>query len=330
MINKITAMLLSAAIAAGGLTACGSGGSSKGNDGKVNIVCTIFPEYDWVREITKGVDNVEINYLLDSGADLHSYQPTAEDMLAISDCDLFIYAGGESDNWVDDALENKTNEDMKIIDMLELLGKVDKTKEEEVKEGMQAEEEEHEEEHEEDEKEYDEHVWLSVTNAKLVGQQIMLDLKEIDKDNAKKYESNYSDYVNELGALDDDFKALAESAKTKTFIFGDRFPFRYFTDDYGFDYYAAFVGCSAETEASFETIAFLAKKADELDAKTIFVIENSDHKIADAIIENTSTKDAKVATLNSLQSVTKEQLDNDHTYISLMRENLEVLRQALN
>ena len=323
MIKRITTAIISAALALGGLASCGGSSSSK-NDSKVNIVCTIFPEYDWARQLTKGAEDVEITYLLDSGTDLHSYQPTAEDMLIISDCDLFIYAGGESDSWVDDALENKTNKDMKIIDMLDLIG--DSAKEEELKEGMQAEQEEHTDA--EEEKEYDEHIWLSVSNAKTVCQKITDDLCEIDDKNKDKYKSNFTSYESELDALDKDFKALADSAKQKTLIFGDRFPFRYFTDEYGFDYYAAFAGCSAETEASFETIAFLAGKVDELNAKTVFVIENSDRKIAQAIIDNTKDKNAEIRTLDSLQSVTKEQVDNDHTYITLMRENLKTLSEA--
>ena len=326
MIKKITAALVGAAMMMS-LASCADAGSSK-KDGKVSIVCTIFPEYDWVKNITEGVTDVEITYLLDSGADLHSYQPTAEDILIISDCDLFIYAGGESDKWVDDALENKRNEDMKIINMLDVIG--DKAKEEEVKEGMQAEEEEEHGEEEEDEKEYDEHVWLSVDNAKTVCKVIADDLSEIDDANKESYKKNYDAYITELDKLDADFKALADSASQKTLIFGDRFPFRYFTDEYGFDYYAAFVGCSAETEASFETIAFLAKKVDELSVGTVFTIENSDGKIAQAIIDNTQAKSAKTATLYSLQSVTKEQLDYDHTYISLMRKNLETLKTALS
>ncbi|MCR5816279.1 MAG: metal ABC transporter substrate-binding protein [Ruminococcus sp.] len=331
MIKKIIAAALSAAMMMS-FASCSDTGSSK-KEGKVSVVCTIFPEYDWVRNITKGVDDVEITYLLENGSDLHSYQPTAEDILKISDCDVFIYAGGESDGWVSDALENKRNKDMKMINMLDVVG--DKAKEEEVKEGMQAEEEEHDhgdedhEEGEEEEKEYDEHTWLSVSNAKTVCKRIADDLSEIDENNKDAYKQNLESYTKELDALDSDIRAFADSAKNKTLIFGDRFPFRYFTDEYGFDYYAAFVGCSAETEASFETIAFLANKADELGAKTVFMIENSDGKIAQAIIDNTKSKDAKTAVLNSLQSVTKEQLDDGQSYISLMRSNLDTLKSAL-
>ena len=325
MIKRITAALIGAVMIFT-LAACGSSESKK--DGRVSIVCTIFPEYDWVKNITEGANGAEITYLLDNGADLHSYQPTAEDILTISDCDLFIYAGGESDKWVADALENKRNKDMKVINMLETVG--DNAKEEEVKEGMQAEAEEHEEgENGDEEKEYDEHTWLSVRNARTVCQAICDDLCEIDKTNKESYQKNLDDYLKQLDLLDDDFKKLADEARQKTLIFCDRFPFRYFTDDYGFDYYAAFIGCSAETEASFETIAFLAKKVDELGAGTVFVIENSDGELARSVIDNTKAKNAKTATLYSLQSVTKEQLDSEHTYITLMRQDLETLRAAL-
>lgn len=325
MIKRITSAFLAAAMIMS-LAACGDQGSSK-KDGKVSIVCTVFPGYDWAKNITADVENVDINYLLENGADLHSYQPTAEDILAISDCDMFIYAGGESDKWVDDALENKRNKDMKIINMLDVVG--DNAKVEEVKEGMQAEEEEEEEHGEGDEKEYDEHTWLSVDNARLICKRIADDLCKTDEDNKEKYEKNLKSYLGELDALDNEFKELANDAKQKTLIFGDRFPFRYFTDEYGFDYYAAFVGCSAETEASFETIAFLAKKVDELGAENIFVLENSDEKLASSIIDNTGSKSAKILTLYSLQSVTKEQLDSEHTYITLMKKNMNTLRSAL-
>ena len=320
MIKKITAAMLSAAMIMS-LASCSDTGSGK-NDGKVSIVCTIFPEYDWVKNITKGVDDVDITYLLENGADLHSYQPSAEDMLKIADCDLFIYAGGESDSWVDDALENKQNDDMKVINMLDTIG--DKAKEEEVKEGMQAEEEE-----EGDGKEYDEHIWLSVPNAQIICKEIANDLYEIDKDNKEAYEKNLDSYLTELDALDEEIMNITASLKSKTLIFGDRFPFRYFTDEYGLDYYAAFVGCSAETEASFQTIAFLANKADELQAPVIFTIEKSDGKIAQAIIDSTKSKSAKIMQLDSLQSVTKEQLDDGATYISIMKDNSDVLIKAI-
>ena len=312
---------------------------------KIKIVCTIFPEYDWVKRIMGDkADNAEITYLLGNGIDLHNFQPTANDMIGISDCDLFLYVGGESDEWAEDALEGAVNKDMKAINLLETVG--DRVRTEEIKEGMQAEdehehhhdddddEEDHDEDHDHehhygDEPEYDEHVWLSVKDAKLICAEIADKLCEIDAQNADTYKSNLAAYTAELDALDSDFAALAENAKEKTLIFGDRFPFRYFTDDYGLDYYAAFVGCSAETEASFETIVFLARKADELGAKTIYTIEKSDKSIAQTIINSTASKDQTIAELNSLQSVSMAQADGGDSYISLMRRNYDVLKETL-
>ena len=295
---------------------------------KLSIVCTIFPEYDWVKAILgTHADDVELTYLLDNGIDLHSYQPTADDMLKISNCDLFIYVGGESDGWVDDILESSGNKDMKVIDLMDILG--DSAKGEELKEGMQGEEEEEEEDEDgEEEPEYDEHVWLSLKNAELLCVEIENDLAEIDPDNADDYKACLDSYVSELSDLDEKFKTLVDSAEVKTLVFGDRFPFRYFVDDYGLDYYAAFIGCSAESEASFETISFLADKVKELDCKTIYTLENSNKSIAESII-STSGKDVDIAELNSLQSVSKDDIKNGASYISLMQKNYDVLSENL-
>ena len=221
---------------------------------------------------------------------------------------------------------------MQVINLLEVMG--DAAKEEEVKEGMEhdhAHDEDHDEEdhdHEE-EAEYDEHIWLSLRNAKTVCTEIADRLSILDSANKDDYKANLEAYTAELDRLDGDFKALTDGAKQKTLVFGDRFPFRYFTDDYGLDYYAAFVGCSAETEASFETIVFLAEKTDALGCGTVFTIENSDHKIAQTIIDNTKEKNQKIAELNSLQSVTKDQIGSGVTYLSLMQSNYDVLKDAL-
>lgn len=480
---------------------------------KLSVVCTIFPEYDWVKEIVGGNDNVEITYLLDNGVDLHSYQPTAADIAKISSCDLFVYVGGESDEWVEGALAEATNKDMRVINLMEVMG--DKAKVEELKEGMQghdhdhehaeieesgikdrelsdfegswqslypfleageleayvkdhaeehgepedevreelaekwgcdlnavsvdgskidftfadgttksgeykyagytpvladdgdihavryqyeavsgdspkyvvfndhgyepgkaehfhiyygdgadietaladftynpffipadlngeealevlnghdhgkSEEHEHEHEHEEGEEEYDEHVWLSLRNAEVLCAEIENNLSAADPANADSYKANLTAYVSKLDSLDNDFKTLIESAGDTTLIFGDRFPFRYFTDDYGVDYYAAFVGCSAETEASFETITFLAGKADELGSDTIYTIENSDGRIAQSIIGATKAKNMNIAVMNSVQSVSKEQIESGTTYLSLMQQNYDVLKADL-
>ena len=300
---------------------------------KLKVVTTIFPEYDWTREIIGDTNSAELTLLLGNGVDLHSYQPSIQDIAKISTADIFIYVGGESDGWVKDALKNAKNKNMKVINLLETLG--DKVKAEEVKEGMQAEkEEEHEHHHhhhddDEDEIEYDEHVWLSLRNAKILSAEIATALCEKDAANAATYKANLANYSARLDALDVKYAAAVKAAGKKTILFGDRFPFRYLVDDYGLDYYAAFVGCSAETEASFETVIFLAKKVDELGLNSVLIIESGDGKIARTIIQNTKKKNAKVLTLDSIQSTTSKQAASGTTYLSIMEANLAILSEAL-
>ena len=328
---------------------------------KLSVVCTIFPEYDWIRELVGDKkDNYEITYLLDKGVDLHSYQPTAEDIAKIANCDLFVYVGGESDGWVKDALKESKNDKMQVVNLLETLGT--NVKEEEVVEGMQEEDEhdhdhgkkedadhdhedaDHEHEHKEDadhdhdheedghhhdEVEYDEHVWLSLRNATSLVNELAVRLQTIDPENKDYYASTAASYTAKLGDLDSRYLAAVKKAKNKTVLFGDRFPFRYLVDDYGLKYYAAFVGCSAETEASFETVAFLAKKADELKLNNVLLIENSDQKIAKKIVETTKAKDQKIVEMNSMQSVTADQITDGATYLGIMEANLKALEAAL-
>lgn len=543
--KKIGIYALILAMAAAGLAGCGtaekanssekplSKSGDKEGDKSFSVVCTIFPEYDWTKEILgEHADDAEITYLLDNGVDLHNYQPTADDILKISSCDLFVYVGGESDEWVENALSEANNEDMKVVELMDVLG--DSAKVEELKEGMQEdehehehdhskevstfeddevqdrslsdwagewqsayplvldgsldeawehksedgsmtaeeykdyytigyksdissvkidgdnitftyddgktvssdyeytgyfiqnwstgtkaamyrfeavdkesgapvyiefndhmiepekaehfhlrmsnesydaivdpegnwptffdaaltpdevcdevighghsdedeEEHEHEDEHEEEhedehehhheegEEEYDEHVWLSVKNAKTICGAIEKELEAIDPDNAADYKANLESYTAKLDELDNSFKTLVDSASSKTLVFGDRFPFRYFVDDYGLDYYAAFIGCSAETEASFETIAFLADKVNELDCGTIFTLENSSKDIANSII-SASGKSAEIAELNSLQSISADDIANGTSYLSIMQKNYDVLAGVL-
>ena len=334
--KKITALLLALFMLVGALAGCGKQNDTNQTD-KLSIVTTIFPEYDWVREILgEKADNAEITMLLDNGVDLHSYQPTADDIVKISDCDLFIYVGGESDEWVEDALRNAANGNMKVINLLEVLG--DSVKTEEIVEGMQEEEHEHEdaEEHEhedaeehEHEEEADEHVWLSLKNAKMLVRVISKALQELDPDSKDIYAANADAYVKKLSALDAEYQTAVDAASNKTILFGDRFPFRYLVDDYGLRYYAAFVGCSAETEAGFETISFLAKRVDELKLPCVLTIEGAQHKIAETIVRNTTAKNQRVLTMDSMQSTTSKDVKNGTTYLSVMEKNLSVLKEAL-
>ncbi len=332
--RKIISVLLAVLMLAGILTGCGK--VPTGNNEKLSIVTTIFPEYDWVMNILgEKAPDADVTMLLDNGVDLHSYQPSADDIIKISRCDLFIYVGGESDGWVEDALKEATNKDMVVIDLLDVLG--DAVKEEEVKEGMEAEEHDHdhedehdEEEHDhEEEAEYDEHVWLSLKNAAVLVSAIRDALVSLDAENADSYTASASDYIEKLNALDADYQAAVDTAKVKTVLFGDRFPFRYLVDDYGLDYYAAFVGCSAESEASFETIAFLANKVDELGLSAVLTLEGTNHKIAETIVSTSKNKSAQILSMDSMQSTTSGDVKNGATYLSIMEKNLAVLTDAL-
>lgn len=502
--KKYISILLAAVMAVGCLAGCGQKNSNEQadntDDGKLKVVTTIFPEYDWVKEIAGDeISNIDLTMLLDNGVDLHSYQPTSEDILKISDCDLFVYVGGESDSWVDDALKNATNKDMQVINLLDVLK--DSIKTEESMPGMQAEEghnhgyahfedsdvqdrtlsdwdgdwqsvypylqdgvldevmekkaesgektaEEYKEyyengyktdvsqitidaenntmcfvkngvaskatyeykgyqiydyesgsrgvryffeatsgdadapkyvqfsdhgiapgkaEHfhiyagndgfdalseemenwptyypadmsgkeiaedmlEHEEKEYDEHVWLSLKNAQTLCKAIAEALETADPEHKDVYAANVDSYLEKLSSLDGQYQDAVANASQKTLLFGDRFPFRYMVDDYGLKYYAAFAGCSAESEASFETISFLAKKVDELGLKNIMTIENSDQKIAKTIRDNTKDKNQEILSLDSMQSTTSEDIKNGTTYLSVMESNLDVLKKAM-
>ena len=329
MIRKITSILIAMVLAftgAGvwGTTVVRAESSSSESDNKLKIVATIFPEYDWTREILGDrLEDVDLTLLLDNGTDLHSFQPAVKDIMKVSSCDLLIYVGGESDQWIEDALKSAANPDMKTINLMETLK--DFIKEEETVEGMQ----EKHHSHEEDEKEYDEHVWTSLRNASAAAEVIADTLAELDPENSDIYKENLRSYQGELSSLDNEYQKTVDQSTHKTLLFADRFPFRYLVDDYGISYYAAFSGCSAESEASFKTITFLAEKVDELGLKEVFTIEKSDDRIAETVIENTRDKDQKVAVLNSMQSITSEEIADGTTYLSIMEDNLKVLKAAL-
>ncbi len=306
---------------------------------KVSVVTTIFPLYDWVREITAGNDNVEIIMLLDSGADLHNYQPTAQDILKIASADLFVFVGGESDDWVEDVLETARNDQLVSVNLVEAMG--DAIKMEEIVEGMEHDEHDHddhdedhddhdEEEDHDHEEEADEHIWLSLRNAQALSRVIAEKLAQIDPDNASLYQSNFEAYHEKLARLDAAYAEAVNAAAYKTVLFGDRFPFRYLADDYGLSYYAAFSGCSAETEASFQTILFLAQKVDELNLPAVLTIEQPKARIAETIVSATKNKNQKILAMNSLQSVTSQGVQAGITYLSAMEENLAVLKDALS
>ncbi|MBQ6779055.1 MAG: zinc ABC transporter substrate-binding protein [Acidaminococcaceae bacterium] len=357
-----------------GFSGCGSSDKSGGakedtSKPKLKIVATIFPEYSWTKELLGSHEkDVELTILAKKGVDMHSYQPSAEDILRIANCDLFLYVGGESDKWVDKALKEGGNPKRRVLNLMKLMG--DRAKVEEEVEGMEKhdhhehdkeanahpkkdkqdekhehhdkdkheEKHEHEKEHDtvkhdvkvhHEQPEYDEHVWLSLKNADIVCKAIAEELAALDSKNAETYRANYTAYSKKMAALDAKYKEAVTKAPVKTVLFGDRFPFRYLTDDYGLQYYAAFNGCSAETEASFATVAFLAKKMDELKLPAVLTIEGRQHKLAQTIVENTKAKNQKVLTLNSMQSVTEEEIKKGITYLAVMEQNLNVFKEAL-
>lgn len=313
--KKLLSAIVATILALVAFTACSSVGAA--ND-KLKIVTTVFAEYDWVMNILG--DNpagAEVTMLLDNGADPHSFQPTVADIAKISSADLFIYVGGESDEWVADVLKEAVNKNMLTINLIDVLG--DQVKEEEVVEGMEG----------EADGALDEHIWLSLKNAEIIVGKIAESIESLDSNNADLYKQNAASYIDKLKALDSKYAEAVENANTKTLLFADRFPFRYLVDDYGLDYYAAFGGCSAETEASFETVTFLAKKIDELSIKTVLTIDGSDSKIAETIVSNTASKDQQILTLDSIQSVKRSDINSGMTYLSIMESNLAILKEAL-
>ena len=295
---------------------------------KLSVVTTIYPEYAWVKEILGArVDSLDLVLLVKNGMDLHSFNPSAKDIATIANADVVVYVGGESDQWVAKALAATPKAGRVALNLMELLG--DRVKEEEVVEGM---EHEHAEEHgeEAEEVENDEHVWLSLKNAEILVRQLAEAVAKLDTAHATEYHMNAALYIAKVSALDAQYRATVESAERKVILVGDRFPFRYLVDDYGLKYYAAFVGCSAESEASFETVAFLANKMDSLSLPAILTIDGGDGKIAQAVLTaSKKSKDAPVLTLNSMQSVTEEQINSGVDYLSMMQDNLEVLKKVL-
>ena len=341
------------------LVACGD--TSKNNttkESKLSVVTTIYPEFSWEKSILGNrADSVKLELLMKNGVDLHSYKPTAHDVAKIASADMVIYVGGESDEWIKDALAASQKKGRIEINLMDVLG--DRVKAEEIVEGMQAEEEhhdhnkviepaemthndehehhaEHAEEHEhhhhhDEEVENDEHVWLSLKNAEIIVKKIAEELSKLDAAHATIYKQNTDAYVAQIQALDAEYRETVEKATRKTILFGDRFPFRHLVDDYSIKYYAAFVGCSAESEASFETIAFLANKMDSDSLPAIFTLENSNKKIANAILTaSKNSKNAQILDINSMQSITEQQIVEGISYLSIMQKNLDVLKKALN
>jgi zinc transport system substrate-binding protein len=287
--------------------------------GKKKIVCTIYPEYDWIMNILGDeADIYDVSLMLDGSADLHSYQPTAKDIAAISTCDMLIYVGGESDEWIEDALKNKTNEDMIIINLMDVLG--ESALDEELVEGMMG-------EAEEDAK--DEHVWLSLKNAAFFTEYFTEELIGTEDIDEAILRSNSEAYIEKLNELDSKYQSiLTENNDKDSLIFADRFPFVYMTNDYKLSYYAAFSGCSADSEANFSTITFLAEKFKNAKSDYIFIIDNSDERLANTIAQAAGKK-AEVLVLDSMQSVTGKMIESGYSYLDAMENNLNLIAKAV-
>ena len=321
--KKITPLFLGMALL---LTSCDISSGKSGDSDKLSIVTTIFPPYDFVREIAD--DNVEITMLLEPGSESHSYEPTPQDIIKIQESDLFIYVGGEGDVWVDTILESMD----KPLNTIVLMDEVEAVTEE-IVEGMEH-EHEHEHEHDEncdydhsEEADLDEHVWTSPENAIKIVESIRDKLCSIDEENSGTYKTNADAYLKELNALNDNIKEIVKTGKRDTVVFGDRFPMRYFADCYDISYYAAFPGCSTDSEPSASTIAFLIDKVKEENIPVIFSIEFSNQKVAKTISEATG---AKIYEFHSCHNVTSDDFKNGASYLSLMTRNAEVLKEALN
>ena len=286
----------------------------------LSVVCSIFPQYDFCREIMGKDANIEL--LLKSKVDMHNYKPSAEDILKIKNCDLFIDIGGESDEWAKDVVASADNSKLSVLSLIDLV----EAKEEETLEGMEEEDHEHEED-EEHENEKDENVWTSLRNAEKIVRAIAERLCYLDAENSAEYKKNADSYIEKLAALEKQYAETVSTAKRNTLVFADRFPFRYLADDYSLECFAAFSGCSAETQASFETVAFLAEKVKEKNLPFVLVIDGSDGSVAQTVA---SQSGAKIMTLDSCQSVSEDESKEGKSYLSVMQENLNVLKEVLN
>ncbi len=371
IISRVLAVVLASCLVVGcastSSTTTTVDSSSTAQGETLSVVTTIFPIYDWTKEILgEDIENVTLTYLEDTGVDVHSFEPTVDDMVTMTNCDMFIYVGGESDTWVDAVLANAENPDMIVINLTEVLG--DAVREEAEVEGMQAHDHDHdhadeeseadhdhddeeaeddhdhddeaeddhdhadeeaEHDHEHEEAELDEHVWLSLNNAAVVCQVIADELAALNPAQADAYTANVAAYLTQLNELDAQYQTVVAQANKTTLLFADRFPFLYLMEDYGLSYYAAFSGCSSETEASFETIAFLAGKLDELELTVVLTTEDPAPSVAETVIASSISADQTILALDSMQAVTAAEVSSGASYLSIMESNLEVIAQAV-
>jgi len=330
VIAIIAAVLMTALVLAGCAKTSSEGDARADERGKIKVVTTIFPPYDFVRAV--GGDHVEVEMLLSPGAEVHSFEPTPQNIVDIGNCDLFVYVGGEGDTWVEGVLDSFDHE-VRALTLEECVTLLN----EEIVEGMEAHEHDHEadEEHSEEEEhgegeeeiEYDEHVWTSPENAIRITEKVRDVLSEIDPDHAEAYSANCGAYAEQLTLLDEEYSELVANAARTCMLFADRFPARYFAAAYGLTYYAAFPGCSSDTEASAATVSYLIQKVQEEGIPAVFYIEFSNQRLADAICEATG---CKKLLFHSGHNVTREEFEQGITYAAILTNNLRNLREALS
>jgi len=316
--NKRIVILLTIALLVLGLSGCGNNRIyDTGNESQITVVTTIFPAYDLARQIF--AEDANIVLLVPPGSEIHSYEPTPRDIITIQNCDLFIYNGGESDEWVEDVIES-VGEGVETFCLLDCV----EAYEEEIKEGMMNLEEEEEEG---EEPELDEHVWTSPVNMIKISELLAEKTCGMYPELSEKINTRAESFCSQLKGLDKEFKTVVKDSKFDVLIFADRFPARYFTEEYGLDYYAAYPGCAEQSEASAKTVAFLIDKVKENGITCVLYTEFSNQRMADVICEDTG---CDKAIFNSCHNITKQQFDDGITYIDLMKNNLETLKRALN
>ena len=317
MRKRLFALLLALTLAAG---LCGCANRQKVEDGRLQVVCSVFPYYDFARQIG---DDVDVTLLVAAGKETHSFEPTPLDVITLSQADVFLYNGGESEAWVDDIL-SAAGENIAVT--LPLMPQVSALAEEWA-EGMEGAHDEHDHEtHDSDDIEYDEHVWTSPVLAKALCRAICDALCQADPAHQEDYQARLTDYLAQLDQLDAAFREVVEAGHRRLLVFGDRFPLLYFCKEYGLDYRAAFHGCASDTEPSLATLKYLIDKVKDEEIPVVYTIELSSRKVANAIAEATG---AKVLTFHSCQTVSRAEFDGGATYLSLMEQNVEALREGL-
>lgn len=323
--RRILAAVLMLCLLLGTLAGC----ARRENDGTVRVVCTVFPIYEWARGVVGETEGVEVILLVDNGTDLHSFQPTTQDLITMISSDLLLYVGGASESWVEQGLKNREDTAGTVLDLSTAEGVILRSPSAESIVEEHDHSHGHDEGHDAEHTETDEHIWLSLTNAAACTEAIADALCALDAANAEQYRQNAETYVERLLALDGAYADAVAQAKEPTLLFADRFPFVYLAEDYGIRYVAAHAGCTTEVDATPSTVIHLAEHVDEWGLRTVCVTESSDGSLAQSVIRATEKKDQRIAVLDSMQSVTAEEIASGTTYFSIMEENLSVLRGIL-